>query len=260
MSLRHLFSPEGEAALAATMARRPLLAFDFDGTLAPIVARPDDARVPVPVARRLDRLAATLPVAIVSGRSIDDVRARLSFEPRWIIGNHGAEDPLVPAPASAPALDGMRERLARQAEALAAAGVTAEDKAQSIALHYRLARDRERALALIERLIEAPGPGVETYGGKCVMNIVPADAPDKAHAVARLVERAGVESAVFVGDDVNDEPVFARAEPGWLTVKIGREDPNSRARFCLDSPDEVASMLDRMLMRLDALGADPAPG
>ena len=251
MSLRHLFSPEGESALAATMARRPLLAFDFDGTLAPIVARPDDARVPLPVARRLDRLAATLPVAIVSGRSIDDVRGRLSFQPRWIIGNHGAEDPFVPAPASAPALDPMRERLAREAEALAGAGVTVEDKAQSIALHYRLARDRERALGLITHLIAAPGPGVETYGGKCVMNLVPADAPNKAHAVASLVQRAGVESAVFVGDDVNDEPVFARAEPSWLTIKVGREDPNTRARFCLDSPGEVASMLDRMLMRLD---------
>ena len=251
MTLRHLFSPEGEAALAATMARRPLLAFDFDGTLAPIVARPDDARVPLPVARRLDRLAAKLPVAIVSGRSVDDVRARLSFEPRWIIGNHGAEDPHVPAPPRAPALDAMRERLAQEADALVVAGVTVEDKAQSIALHYRLARDRERALALIEQVIASPGPGVEAYGGKCVMNLVPADAPNKAHAVARLVERAGVESAVFVGDDVNDEPVFARAEPSWLTVKVGREDPNTRARFCLDGPGEVASMLERMLVLLD---------
>ena len=260
MTVQHLFSPEGEAALAATMARRPLLAFDFDGTLAPIVARPDDARVPLPVARRLDRLAAKLPVAIISGRSIDDVKGRLSFKPRWIIGSHGAEDPHESSPTSAAALEPMRERLAREADALAAAGVTVEDKAQSIALHYRLARDRDRALGLIEQVIAAPGPGVESYGGKCVMNLVPADAPNKAHAVARLVERAGVECAVFVGDDVNDEPVFARAEPSWLTIKVGREDPNTRARFCVDSPAEVASMLDRMLMRLQSAEEGPHTG
>jgi len=58
--MRHLFSAEGEAALVATMARRPLLAFDFDGTLAPIVARPDDARVPAAVERHLERLGRAL--------------------------------------------------------------------------------------------------------------------------------------------------------------------------------------------------------
>jgi trehalose 6-phosphate phosphatase len=253
MTLRHLFSPDGEAALAATMARRPLLAFDFDGTLAPIVARPDDARVPLPVARRLDRLGARLPIAIVSGRRIDDVRGRLSFEPRWIIGNHGAENPLLEAEPAGPVLDGMRARLAAQADALAAAGVMVEDKQHSLALHYRLARAREAALQLIERLVADPGPGVDTYGGKFVVNVVAAGAPDKAGAVATLVERSGATSAVFLGDDVNDEPVFARAEPSWLTVKVGREDPNTRARFCLDGPAEVASMLDRMLVLLDAI-------
>ena len=67
--MKRLFTPEGETALADTMRRQPLLAFDFDGTLAPIVARPDDARVPPAVAHRLQRLASRLPVAIVSGLS-----------------------------------------------------------------------------------------------------------------------------------------------------------------------------------------------
>ena len=80
--MRHLLSARGEAALAALMRRRPLLAFDFDGTLAPIVARPEDARVPAAVAARLAVLALRLPVAIVTGRAIGDVRHRLGFEPQ----------------------------------------------------------------------------------------------------------------------------------------------------------------------------------
>ena len=88
----HLFTPQGEAALAAVMRRDPLLAFDFDGTLAPIVDRPGDASVPDNVSRCLAKLARAHPVAIITGRSIADVRARLGFEPHFVIGNHGAED------------------------------------------------------------------------------------------------------------------------------------------------------------------------
>ncbi len=79
------------------------------------------------------------------------------------------------------------------------------------------------------------------------MNIVVEGAPDKAAAVARLVERSGAGAAIFLGDDVNDEPVFARATPEWLTVKVGRDDPASLAMYYLDDLDEVASLMERIL-------------
>src|ERR687890_603252 len=75
--MEHLFTPRGEAALDAVMRLEPLLAFDFDGTLAPIVDRPDDARVPAEVSRWLAELARRHPIAVITGRSIADVRARL---------------------------------------------------------------------------------------------------------------------------------------------------------------------------------------
>jgi trehalose 6-phosphate phosphatase len=126
-----------------------------------------------------------------------------------------------------------------------------EDKRNSIALHYRLARDRNRALDVIRSLIERLEPGLKAFGGKLVLNVVAAEAPDKAHAVASLVQRSSASHALFVGDDVNDEPVFARAEPTWLTVRVGRDDPTSQAKFYLDSSAEVATMLDRMLKALN---------
>lgn len=254
--MQHLFSLAGEAALGAAMQQQPLLAFDFDGTLAPIVARPQDARIPPGVSARLKALTAQLPLAIVTGRSVADVRGRLGFEPTFITGNHGAEDPLDPAAtrARARSLDPLRARLEAAHGELAAAGVTVEDKGVSLALHYRLARQREQAQACIERLLTPPDDALRIFGGKMVTNVTTHDAPDKAQAVASLVARCGVGCAVFAGDDLNDEPVFESAPPHWLTLRVGRGDAASRARYFLDSPREMALLLDRMLAMLP-----PAP-
>lgn len=248
----HLFHHAGEAALARALQLRPLLAFDFDGTLAPIVARPDDARIPQAVAVRLKLLAGRLPMAIVSGRSVEDVRGRLGFEPRFIIGSHGAEDPGNPAAFEAltETLAALRERLESRRAELRAAGIGVEDKGVSIALHYRLSRDRDRAVALIEALLQPLQPHLRVFGGQRVVNVLPCDAPDKTFAVHSLVQRSGAAGAVFAGDDANDEPVFASAPPHWLTIRIGRAERRSRARFFLDSPSEMAMLLERMLTRL----------
>ena len=88
---------------------------------------------------------------------------------------------------------------------------------------------------------------LHVFGGKLVWNAVAADAPDKAVAVERLIARAGVQAAFFAGDDVNDEPVFAAAQPGWVTVRIGCDRRASAARFCIDGPHEMAGVLDRIL-------------
>ncbi len=251
---QHLFSHEGVAALAATLQRQPLLAFDFDGTLAPIVARPDAARISQAVSARLAALAARLPVAIVTGRSVDDVRDRLGFKPHFIVGNHGAEDESAPVvmPPVPGALAPLRAQLDARRHELAGTGVTVEDKGHSIAMHYRLSRTRERALALIAELTSAPGDALRVFGGKLVVNVAPRSAPDKAHAVHALVARCGASCALFAGDDVNDEPVFDAAPAGWLTVRVGRDDPQSRAMYFLDSPVEMAMLLERMVALLPA--------
>ncbi|MBL8308489.1 MAG: trehalose-phosphatase [Rubrivivax sp.] len=252
MKMHHLFSPEGEAALAALLQQRPLLAFDFDGTLTPIVARPGDARLAPGVSARLAALAALLPVAIVSGRSVEDVRGRLGFVPQFIVGNHGAEEAGPPAAATghAGALSPLRARLIEARSALAAAGVTVEDKGHSVALHYRLSRHRELAQRVIGEVLAGLDETLRVFGGKLVVNVVARLAPDKADAVRALVQRCGAQAALFVGDDVNDEPVFASAPPHWLTVRVGRDDPRSKARWFLDSQREVALLLERLLTLL----------
>jgi len=128
--------------------------------------------------------------------------------------------------------------------------VAVEDKRQSLALHYRNAPDRAAAAALIDALLAGCAPGLHVFGGKLVVNAVAADAPDKAVAVRRLLQRAGATAAFFAGDDLNDEPVFAAAAAGWVTLRIGCERPESAARFCIDGPHEMAAVLDEVLALL----------
>ncbi len=245
--MQPFFTPPGEEALRGVMQRRPILAFDFDGTLAPIVAHPDDVKVPDVISRGLARLARRHPVAIITGRAVADVRPRLGFTPQYVIGNHGAEDPESTGPAiSGATLDPLRAQIELQAGALREAGVEVEDKDFSLALHYRRAADPQAAQVCIERLLEGLDAKLGRFGGKCVVNIVAAGLPDKGDALVDLMRRAQVGSAVFVGDDVNDEAVFERAEPHWLTLRIGH-DPQSRAMFFLENNDALARVLERML-------------
>ena len=255
-SMQHLFTPEGEAALAAVLRLQPLMAFDFDGTLAPIVARPDDARIAVAIATRLKALTRRLPVAIVTGRAVADVRERLGFTPQFIIGNHGAEEDTaaltggILAGALVTPLDGLRATLRAHADGLQAVGVVVEDKGLSIALHYRQSCHRTRAQRLITDLLTPEPVGLRFFAGKMVVNAMAAGAPDKAQAVHALVARLGAAAAFFAGDDVNDEPVFVSAPAHWLTLRIGCEDLTCRARFCLEGPQEMALLLDRVLSNL----------
>ena len=248
-AMRHFFAPEGREALARLLQQRPLLAFDFDGTLAPIVTRPQQARIASGVVARLSLLASQLPVAIITGRAISDVRNRLGFEPHFIVGNHGAEDLASPDRAGAlrHALAPVRARLVAAGAGLASAGVTVEDKGQSIALHYRLARQPQAALNRINEFFLHMDDQFHVFPGKMVVNIAPAGAPNKGDAMLALLARSQAGQAFFAGDDANDEPVFAAAPADWLTVRIGRDDLASQAMFYLDSATEMARLLDQMI-------------
>ena len=246
--MKPLFTLEGRAALAAMVRARPLLAFDFDGTLAPIVARPHDARTPLAVARRLARLAEAMPVAVITGRTVADVSTRLGFAPRFIVGSHGMEDAGAPLSRHwAEVLDPLRTRLKARRGELARYGVTVEDKHFSLALHYRLAPNPERAREAIEAALRETVADVGVGEGKCVVNVVPRGAPDKGDALLTLAVRCGADAGLFVGDDDNDEAAFAKAPPGWVTVRVGPAPLRSRAAYYLDGPTQLPSMLQTLL-------------
>lgn len=242
------FSPAGEAALTYLMRQNPLLVFDFDGTLAPIVARPEDAHIPPSVTAVLQELSQCLPIAIVSGRPISSVEERLKFKPWRIVGNHGAED-VAEVQANdnyAQALDDVRNRLMQIQQRLTSLGIDVEDKGQSIALHYRLSRTPDFARAFLEALSIELEQEYKIFGGKKVINITPKNTPDKADAIFRLLEQSEASVAFFAGDDVNDEPAFTRAPTNWMTLRIGLENLDSDAQFFVPKQEDILKVLMRM--------------
>jgi len=256
----HILSPQGRGALRRAMTRRCLLAFDFDGTLAPIVTRPSEARPSRAVADRLARLAQHHPVAVISGRGLEDLRERIGFVPTYLAGNHGAQVPgLWDHGLAAAVLDPLRTRLAQATPPLPRLGVQVEDKGLSIALHYRQSRDRREAEALIARLLNDLPSGLRAFGGKCVLNVVPEGVPDKASAVRALLRAADAGCVVYAGDDLNDEPVFRTADRDWVTIRVGYPSPgSSAARYFLHGTIEMATALEVMVGLCPARGPSAA--
>jgi trehalose 6-phosphate phosphatase len=230
-----------------------LCAFDFDGTLSPIVKDPGDAAVPAPVARRLASLADHAAIAVVSGRSVPDLRARLNFVAHYTVGNHGLEG----IPGSRP--DGRHESVCaawerRLAEALAAsgeaaAGVQIENKRYSLSVHYRLARNRLRMEAALPQLLAGLDPPPHIIGGKCVFNVLPVTDIDKGKAIDHLMDDCGARGAIYVGDDITDEDVFRLRRKDVLTVRVG-QDAGSSADFFLPHRLNVVQLLDDLISRL----------
>ncbi len=243
-----LFSPQGVLAVSRLAAASSVLAFDLDGTLAPLVPLPDDAKVAACTSARLQALSRLWPVAVITGRAADDATERLGFVPRYLFGNHGAE----PAGSTRPhrlvrALDPCREFLRRKEAPLQARCIEVEDKGMSLALHYRRATDPRAAREWLDALTSSLGGGVRASHGHAVLNLCPADAPDKGDALMQVMRDCGAARALVMGDDDNDEPAFAKAPPGSVSVRIGPNHTSTKAGFRLRHQSQVDSLLCTLL-------------
>lgn len=246
--MKPLSSREGELALGGLATARVLFAFDFDGTLAPIVARPDEARVTTEVFERLAKLARLAPVAVVSGRRLSDLQARIPPEVRLCVGNHGSERTDV-VQESGPMRDTCRawiDQLRKQLDAQADSGIFLEDKDLTLSIHYRAAPDRQLAARLIMGWIVELEPKPRVIGGKFVFNLLPAQARNKFEALADIAADKRADAVLFAGDDLTDEVVFLNAPPEWVTVRIEHA-PDSRARFFIADQTEVIGLLDHLI-------------
>jgi trehalose 6-phosphate phosphatase len=194
---------------------------DVDGTLAPIVQRPEDARVPEETSRLLGRLARRYGcVACVSGRSVADVRRLVGVGGVAYAGSHGAE--LLEPGSTTPRVAEAFKNWERQVKAFVAERDTAElrslririeDKGPIMTFHWRGAPNEERARTHLEGLAqEAETAGLAIHWGRKVLEIRPPVPVNKGQAVRDLVLRAGVRTALFGGDDVTDLDGFAALE------------------------------------------------
>jgi len=262
MSL-HFFE-HGAPRLREIVRPGMLCAFDFDGTLAPIVKDPQRAAIPAAVLRRMTILSEHARVAIISGRGVADVGLRLEFLPEFVIGNHGIEGlPGWEGKASryqALCLDWERQlRHAMTDRTLFDGGIWIENKNYSLSVHYRLARNRADAESRLLQLFTELSPTAHVVAGKCVFNLLPADAPDKGMALARLCDVSGASSAIYVGDDATDENVFRMRRQDWLTVRIERS-CDSAAEFYIHHRLDMVHLLDALIGQLASTGTVPAAG
>jgi trehalose-phosphatase len=233
-----------------------LIATDFDGTLAPVVAHPEDARLG-PNARAVLSRLARLPrvqLAVLTGRSLGDVSARLQgISPLWISAEHGAvlRDPQrrLYVPTSVPS-DARIALLATRAQEIANLhpGALVEPKQLGVALHHR-GVDPLRVQSLVDAFRLVCGAlRAEWLPGRQVVEGRFAD-EDKGVALARILAVMPADlSYVYAGDDTTDEPALSMAslaENGLGLYVSSTERPSPRARVSgiLDGPSEWLRIL-----------------
>lgn len=242
--MKRMLAPRNRELLRNFLQANVLLAFDYDGTLAPIVTDPEQAHMRESTRNLLDHVARAYPCVVISGRARADVARRLGGAPvRDVVGNHGSE-PFSDAHRLAAEVQRFRpvfeQRLSRFP------GVQLEDKRFSIAVHYRLAKHKAQAREIVAATAAELGH-VRLIGGKQIINVLPEGAPDKGRALEQQRVALGCDRALFVGDDETDEDVFARAEAGRvLSVRIGPRRA-SRASFYLRSQLEMDEFLMEVL-------------
>lgn len=240
--MRYLLSRASRPVLDRLARERTLYAFDFDGTLSPIVEHPGRAGMRAKTRDLLSRLAARQPCVIVSGRARADLLGKLNgIRVARVIGNHGAETE-APARTARLRIAGWKVSLERALAGLP--GVWVEDKGLSLAVHYRQSRQkaesRRRILAVAQTLER-----VHVFGGKQVVNLAPENARNKGHALAAEQDRLKCNWALYVGDDVNDEDAFGLAG-NIVSVRIGRTQ-RSHARYYLRTQAEIDNLLEALL-------------
>jgi trehalose 6-phosphate phosphatase len=227
---------------------------DIDGTLLDLAPTPREVWVPPGLSKTLNRLLERThgALALVSGRSLNDIDLIFAPDQYSAVGGHGAEMRIATdgdaVTSHAPTMDKeLKRRLA--AIAKLSPGILLEDKGYSLALHYRLAPHAEKAIYAAVSLIRAdlPNAPIEVMPGKCVCEIKHAGF-NKASGVRELMTREPFKGRrpFFIGDDVTDESVFAiMPDLDGLAFSVGRRAKGVAGHF--DAPSDVREFLAHLL-------------
>jgi trehalose 6-phosphate phosphatase len=222
------------------------LFLDFDGVLAPIVARPEDAAAPAETRAELARLVAKYAlVAVVSGRAGEDIRERIHVNGVVCVGSHGLEaDPLA---------ERWRQTLVDFAANAPWPPSAIEVKGLAVAFHFRDREDEAAAVRELDRIAEtAREEGLVARYGRKVLEVLPPVGSHKGTAVQRMLEERGLRRALAAGDDTTDLDAFAALDGLDVAVRVAvgsAEAPPAlleAADLVVDSTDEFLAVLRKL--------------
>ncbi len=231
----------------ARLAKDPLraaLLLDVDGTLAPIVPRPEDARVPEETQAELRRLHARYAlVACISGRSGEDAQRVVGLPELVYVGNHGLE------------LDAAAEEWHDRLQSFlrSVQWPDIENKGVSVALHYRNAEDESGARDALEAIADdARRSGFVARFGRKVLEVLPPLDASKGTAVERLLEERGLRRALYAGDDTTDLDAFGALDELEVGVRVAVASPEGpqalkeQADLVIHDQGDVLQLLRRL--------------
>lgn len=236
---------------------------DYDGTLTPIVARPDLARLSESMHETLLRLSRACPIAVISGRDLADVQTKVGIESIFYAGSHGFD---IAGPGRdkiqyeqgtqfLSLLDDTEEELREKLSSVV--GCLIERKRFSIAVHYRqvesssLQQVKETVSDILHEHVQ-----LRLSKGKKVYELQPNIDWDKGKALRWLLKTLELDRddvvPLYIGDDVTDEDAFAAIRDGGIGILVTDTAKPTEAHYHLRDPDEVRSFLESLIEHMEA--------
>ncbi len=260
--MQHLLSAWNSVSLHIKSAHHILLLSDYDGTLTPIVSRPEQAALSPKIKDTLRAIAQCegVGVGIISGRSLPQTKSLVQIEGIFYAGNHGLElegpglefvHPIAELGRSE--IQSLASQLSQALEGIE--GVIIENKGLTLSLHYRLVKESETEI-VTDTLHKIIAPSIKEgkiklYPGKKVWEARPSVDWGKGEAVNLLLTKVfqGKDALpIYLGDDLTDEDGFRAVwQKGGWGVFVGGENPSSLAQYFLNSPSEVGTFLELLL-------------
>lgn len=234
---------------------------DYDGTLTPIVDRPQDAVISEQMKKTVEKLASKFRVSIVSGRFREDVEGLLGIQDLLYAGSHGfdirGEGLTMIHPKAKEVIPVVVDVIKRLEESLGGIdGLLIEKKKFSVAVHYRLV-DEDKYLSVIKKEVEAveeENDCLRLMSGKKVFELLPSIEWDKGKAIRWVLEAMGMDwkdaNVIYIGDDVTDEFAFRMIRTRGTGIVVSDEKHISAADFRLDSPEEVREFFEKAIKEI----------